>query len=216
MGKAYGGKYNNNKGAPKRGQDAIPQSSLEDMVLVVRISKDITGTGAEGHFAFNLEKLDINVDKAKVSALYDLHKRAYEGNDIVQTCFTTVEDEDDSDEEDDEDEDEEDEDEDEDDEVAAEAAVKAKDGEALDDWVEVAKEADAIGKKPEDENKPAEDEGDDNDEEEDDEEDDDEEEEDENPYKLVFRNKKGKFMDIDRNVPIIDLFDDGDVVITTK
>ncbi|KAJ2025918.1 hypothetical protein GGI06_000387, partial [Coemansia sp. S85] len=97
---------------------------------------DITGTGAEGHFAFNLEKLDINVNKAKVSALYDLHKRAYEGNDIVQTCFTTVEDEDDSDEEDDEDEDEEDEDEDEDDEVAVDTTGKAKDGEALDDWVE--------------------------------------------------------------------------------
>ncbi|KAJ2488789.1 hypothetical protein IWW37_004542 [Coemansia sp. RSA 2050] len=220
MGKSRSGiggeKYmTNKKGASKRGIDVIPQSSLLEKRLVVRISKDVADTATEDFFTFDLDKLGINVNKATVSELYDLDDSAYERNDIVQTCFTTGEKEEDSNEEEEE---EEDEDEGEgDDEEVVETTDKAKDGEALDDWVEVTKEVDAIGKKAGGEDKPAEDEEASDDEEEaSDDEDEEEEEDDSNPYKLVFRNKKGNCVDIGRDVPISDLFSGGDVVITIR
>ncbi|KAJ2742231.1 hypothetical protein GGI19_006845 [Coemansia pectinata] len=87
MGKDYngigGGKYkssNSKKGASKRAVEVTPQSSLEEMKLVVRVSKKASDSGAEYHFTFDLEELEIDIDTAKLSKLFnkdDIYERDY-------------------------------------------------------------------------------------------------------------------------------------------
>ncbi|KAJ2880458.1 hypothetical protein H4R27_004709 [Coemansia aciculifera] len=226
MGKDYngigGGKYkssNSKKGASKRAVEVTPQSSLEEMKLVVRVSKKASDSGAEYHFTFDLEELEIDIETAKLSKLFnkdDIYERDY----VVQTCFTNSKYQDSDDEEEDEDEDEDD------DEESAEAEDKEGDDdvekiegetgevkvkEALDDWVEVTKEVDAIGKKAEEAS-----ESEDKEEDEDEEEDEESEEEDDNPYRLIFQDEDGEYEDIDGDVLIKDLLEGGEVIITLK
>ncbi|KAJ2059459.1 hypothetical protein GGI17_004403 [Coemansia sp. S146] len=221
MGKDYngigGGKYkssNSKKGASKRAVEVTPQSSLEEMKLVVRVSKKASDSGAEYHFTFDLEELEIDIDTAKLSKLFnkdDIYERDY----VVQTCFTNSKYQDSDDEEEEEDEESaevEDKEGDDDAEKVEEETGEAKVKEALDDWVEVTKEVDAIGEKAEEVSESEDKEEDDEDEDEDEE----SEEEDDNPYRLIFQDEDGEYEDIDGDVLIKDLLEGGEVIITLK
>ncbi|KAJ1911899.1 hypothetical protein LPJ71_002824, partial [Coemansia sp. S17] len=88
---------------------------------------------------------------------------------------------------------------------------EVKEKEALDDWVDVTKEVDAIAEKAGDEEK-----SENKAEDDDDEEESEEEEEDDNPYRLIFQDEDGEYEDIDGDVLIKDLLEGGEVIITLK
>ncbi|KAJ2055596.1 hypothetical protein GGI08_004084 [Coemansia sp. S2] len=207
MGKDYngigGGKYktsNSKKGSSKRAIEVTPQSSLEEMKLVVRVSKKASDSGAEYHFTFDLDELEIDIDTAKLYKLFN-KDGIYERDYVVQTCFTNSKYQDSSDEEE----------EDEEDEEESADVDEVKEKEALDDWVDVTKEVDAIAEKAGDEEK-----SENKAEEDDDEEESEEEEEDDNPYRLIFQDEDGEYEDIDGDVLIKDLLEGGEVIITLK
>ncbi|KAJ2741423.1 hypothetical protein GGI20_005202 [Coemansia sp. BCRC 34301] len=229
MGKAYNGiggsKYKNanksseNKGA--RRSVKVTQSSRETMELVVRVTKKASDSETEYHHTFDLEELGINLETARLYKLFNkegIYGRYYP----VERCFTNSKYVDSSDEEEDE--------EDEEDEGKGESAEEEKRKEALDDWVDVAKEVKAVGELKEGTN------GEEVDAEEESEEDEESEDEDDddNPYMLIFeakgeevegkvltknqdakRKALPKYAGVNGNTLINDLFD-GELIITLK
>ncbi|KAJ2492688.1 hypothetical protein IWW47_004936, partial [Coemansia sp. RSA 2052] len=128
MGKDYngigGGKYKNtNKNSDKKGARRaiveIPQSSLENMELVVRVTKKASDSDVEYYHTFDLAELELDIETAKLYKLYN--KDGIYGRDyVVERCFTNskyVDSDDEEEEDDDEEEEEEDEEEEEEDEV---------------------------------------------------------------------------------------------------
>ncbi|KAJ2900206.1 hypothetical protein IWW38_000626 [Coemansia aciculifera] len=243
MGKDYNGKggdkykatnkAGNDKGARRAVAD-INESSLAEERLVVRVTKKASDSGVEYHHPFDLKKLGINLKTARLYKLFNkegIYDRHYE----VERCFTNSDYVDSSDEEEEEDDEEE---EDEEDEDASESKTeesktedkveesKTGNKEALSDWVDVAKEVTAISEQAEakkeekkeeeaskSESKEEEEAGKSGNEDESEEE---EEEEDDNPYRLIFEDKDGNYMDVDGNTMIRKLLKGGQLFITLK
>ncbi|KAJ1998170.1 hypothetical protein GGI04_005117 [Coemansia thaxteri] len=87
MGKDYnsigGAKY---KKASSKRSGVNPTSSLEEMKLVVRVTKKASDTGGEYYHTFDLEELEVDVDTATISELFS--QRGIYGDDfVIETCF---------------------------------------------------------------------------------------------------------------------------------